>query len=71
MRDKRREREEDRFSPTDRAALFQFRLLTRRTKVLRSIWCRAMAAGLVRRGGARFNELMDEIRKVADKELKR
>lgn len=56
--------------PEDRAALNQGRTLQRKQRVIREVWMRALAAQLVRRGGTRYNELMDEITKILSKEMK-
>lgn len=38
-------------------------------RALKEVWMRAMAAALCRRGGTRFNQLMDEIRTVSSRAL--
>jgi hypothetical protein len=58
-------------SPTDRVSLYHGRLIARYERILKQIWMRSLAMGLIRRGGRRFNELADEIREISNKECRR
>jgi hypothetical protein len=46
---------------------FREQAIRRNQRLITAVWARTMAAGLVRRGGKRYCELMDEIRTLTTK----
>ena len=57
-------------SPTDRVALHQSRELDRRKRVLRRAWLLLMAT-VFALSSKRYKELVDEVRKIINQEVKR
>jgi hypothetical protein len=54
----------------DRIAIYQAKLRERRERKIKAIWIRLIATGLVRRGGKRYNELVDEASAIASREYR-